>query len=108
MKKTWENSPDRRKDSSIRRAEMNKSLSEEHKNATRQSNIKRGYETTRKNVESDLNRYVNITQSLINGNLVKNVAAETGSPYQIVWKISKNIDYYIAIIHDIKGTLNKL
>ena len=108
MKKTWENSPDRRKDSSIRRAEMNKSLSEEHKNATRQSNIKRGYETTRKNVESDVNRYVNITQSLINGNLVKNVAAESGSPYQIVWKISKNIDYYIAIIHDIKGTLNKL
>jgi hypothetical protein len=105
LKKTWEENPERKKEYAIRRAELNKSISEEHKNATRQSNIKRGYETTRKKVESDLERYVNITQLLINGNLVKNIANETDTAYRLVWIVSKKRDYYISIIDDIKGTI---
>jgi hypothetical protein len=104
MKKNWDNNPIRKKECAIRRSEMNKMLSDEHKNATRNSNIKRGYETTRKKVENDLERYINITRLLNNGRLVKDIAIETDSTYRLVWIISKKIEYYVSIINDIKGT----
>ena len=104
MKESWGNDPDRKKVYSVRRAELNKSISDTHKNATRQSNINRAYNATKKKIENELVKYSNIVQYLKSGDTVKDVSAKTETPYSLVWRISKKIEYFQSIIQDITSS----
>lgn len=99
MKQFWENNPKAKEEAARRRTEMNKSLSEEQKEAIRQSNIKTGYERTKKKVESDLDSYIMVVQELQDGKTPAKI--KTTLKIWHVREVAKKIEYFKSIIQDI-------
>lgn len=92
---------DRRRDLSIRLTERNKNPTEAHRQATRNSNTRRGIEKQKVKMRANLPLYTYIFESLAAGTEVKHIAKEANTDYHLVWSIKTKWDYYMTAFKEV-------
>lgn len=98
MRKSFDEN--RRHQLSKKRREMNKNLSETHRNAIREKNKAAGYAKTKQAISEKFEEYKVAIQLLECCTPVSEVAVKSGLSYYQVWSISKRMEYFNAIIKD--------
>jgi hypothetical protein len=98
---------ERRAKLSAARAERNKNASEEHKQATRQSNINRGIAKQKVKMDEHFDLYTQIFDLLAQDVHVKDIAKITGAAYGVVWTINSKFNYYFEIYMELKNEKQK-
>jgi hypothetical protein len=92
---------ERRLELSLRLTERNKNPTEEHRQATRNSNIRRGIEKQKTKMRANLPLYTYIFESLEAGKEVKLIAKEINADYHLVWSIKTKWDYYMMAFKEV-------
>lgn len=94
-------SEEMRHQASVRLSERNKNQTEEHRQATRNSNIRRGIEKQKIKMHANLPLYTYIFDSLQAGKEVKHIAQEANADYHLVWSIKTKWDYYSVAFKEV-------
>jgi hypothetical protein len=99
FKESW--TDEKRLQYSLRLTERNKNPTEEHRQATRNSNIRRGIEKQKTKIRTNLPLYTYIFESLKAGKEVKLIAKEINADYHLVWSIKTKWDYYMTAFKEV-------
>jgi hypothetical protein len=94
-------SEQRRIQASVRISERNKNQTEQHKQATRLSNVRRGIELQKIKIRANPHIYKSILESLTAGYDVKQIAKQLDVDYSLVWQIKNKWDYYMMVFTEV-------
>lgn len=92
---------ERRAEASLRLTERNKNITEEHRQATRNSNIRRGIEKQKTKMRANLPLYKSIFENLTAGYEVKHIAKHLEVDYALVWNIKTKWEYYLIAFKEV-------